>query len=104
MKTPQEIELAFSYAFDTAKEVKIQSRSISGDIENIRIVMENNPNKIWWFAHEFMGNHDIKGNKFFIGYECSARLSQLAQNTDLIESRRIGRFKVRRYRFENITN
>lgn len=99
MHTQQQIESSFDKLV-----INSHVKSNTTDIENIKSIMENNPDKIWWFPYEFMGGHTIKGNTFFIGYECSARLSELSRNTDLIESRRIGRFKVRRYRFENIKN
>lgn len=38
----------------------------------------------------------------FVGYEASARLSELGLHTYMIESRREGKYMARRFRFENI--
>ena len=58
------------------------------------------PNKIWFFAPDFI---QPQSNEFFVGYEASARLSELAKEyPDLIETRRRGKFSDRRLRFENM--
>ena len=58
------------------------------------------PNKIWFFAPDFI---QPQSNEFFVGYEASARLSELAKEyPDLIETRQRGKFSDRRLRFENM--
>lgn len=104
IKTKEQIDRAYLSVQKMALAKMSVTKATNTDVENVRLLMESNPSKIWWFAHEFMGFHNIKGNKFFIGYECSARLSELSNNTQLTETRRASRYKVRRYRFENINN
>ncbi len=54
----------------------------------------------WFFPYEFM-NNDL--GELFVGYEASARLSELARNyPDMIEIRRDGRYIKRRIRWETI--
>jgi len=65
-----------------------------------KIVAEmcSNPDKKWWLPQDFM-----QGGQFFVGYEASARLSELqSENPDMFESQRNGRFIERRIVFENI--
>jgi len=65
-----------------------------------KIVAEmcSNPDKQWWLPKDFM-----QGGQFFVGYEASARLSELqSENPDMFESQRNGRFIERRIVFENI--
>lgn len=52
--------------------------------------------KQWWLPSDFM-----KGGEFFVGYEASARLSELArQYPEMFESRRAGKYMERRIKFE----
>lgn len=56
----------------------------------------SNHEKMWWLPSDFM-----KGGEFFVGYEASARLSELqSDNPEMFESRQAGRFKERRICFE----
>jgi hypothetical protein len=53
--------------------------------------------KQWWLPTDFMKQH----GEFFVGYEASARLSELQrENPDMFESRRAGKYIERRIRFE----
>lgn len=53
--------------------------------------------KEWWLPSDFM-----KGGEFFVGYEASARLSELQrENPTMFESRRAGKYMERRIRFED---
>lgn len=54
-------------------------------------IMESNPSR-WWKASDFMQSHL---QDLFVGYEATARLSELAKK-GLIESRRNGKFMERR--------
>lgn len=57
-----------------------------------------NQDKTWWLPSDFM-----KGGQYFVGYEASARLSELqSENPDMFESKRIGRFMARRLCFETV--
>lgn len=54
----------------------------------------------WWLPIHFM---DSNLGDLFVGYEASARLSELAKdNPQMIQSLPDGRFKKRRIRFETI--
>lgn len=57
--------------------------------EKIIKIMEREPER-WWFAKDFMqpGLGD-----YFVGYEATARLSELA-NKGLVETKRVGRFRA----------
>lgn len=55
----------------------------------------------WWFPQDFMRS----GADLFVGYEASARLSEVASlYPEMIESRREGKYVVRRMRIENLNN
>jgi len=65
-----------------------------------KIVAEmcSNPDKKWWLPQDFM-----QGGKFFVGYEASARMSELqSENPDMFESQRNGKYMERRIKFETI--
>lgn len=67
--------------------------------ERIIEVMVNWSEKVWWYPPDFMR----PGMENFVGYEASARLSELAKlYPDMIESRRTGKFMERRIRWENM--
>ena len=60
--------------------------------------MVENPDKKWWLPMDFM-----QGGQFFIGYEASARLSELqSNNPDIFESQRNGKYIERRIKLETI--
>lgn len=59
--------------------------------EKIINVMETDPDR-WWLPHEFI-QPDLGSN--FVGYEASARLSELAK-MGKVESRREGKYMARR--------
>lgn len=70
--------------------------------QKILTIMLRNPNKDWWYPYDFMRG-DL-GN-LFVGYEASARLSELATNyPDMLESKRAGKYIVRRMRYQNYKN
>ena len=53
----------------------------------------------WWYPHDFMKNLPPE---LFVGYEASARLSELAREyPSMILSEKRGRFIVRRLDWEN---
>ena len=62
--------------------------------------MTKHPDIKWWYAKDFM-QPDL--GECFVGYEATARLSELAQEYPLmIESQKDGRFMKRRFRFEAV--
>lgn len=64
--------------------------------EKIIAKMLSNPDKQWWLPQDFMEN-----DEFFVGYEASARLSELArEHEDAIDSVRQGKYIARRIKFE----
>ena len=61
----------------------------------------DNKSRIWWWSWEFVGKHTSKGG--YLSHRAPARASDLALHIpELVEDRRIGRFKVYRVRLENI--
>lgn len=51
----------------------------------------------WWKPQDFM-----QDDKWFVGYEASARLSELAKMyPEMIESKQDGKYKARRLKLEN---
>lgn len=66
--------------------------------ERIVAIMCINKEQKWWKPHEIM---NTGSGEFFIGYEASARLSELAREyPEMIDSKREGKFYLRRMRFE----
>ena len=77
---------------------------IEKDTQQAKILftMINNPKTTWWYPQDFM-KPDL--GDLFVGYEASARLSELAKDyPEMIDSKRDGKYKVRRLRFENSEN
>ena len=76
-------------------EIKDATKSLTQQ-QMIVATMCQNQNKDWWLPSDFM-----KGGEFFVGYEASARLSELqTDNPTMFESKRCGRFIQRRIKFE----
>lgn len=66
---------------------------------NILATMIRSDAKKWWLPMDFMR----PGMENFVGYEASARLSELGKlYPDMIESRRAGKFVERRISWENM--
>lgn len=66
--------------------------------KKILTIMCQHPEVKWWFPYDFM-KPELGDN--FVGYEASARLSELATNyPDMVESERDGKYIKRRIRFE----
>lgn len=87
------IETAFE---DLKQSIKNGDGSGLSEHDKILLVLRNKPEKIWWLAHHLLGWHEIGGKRFFIGYEVTARFSEVAQDETLIESRRCGKYMARR--------
>lgn len=69
-------------------------------VEKIFALMcHNRYKKQWWYPPDFMQQSN---GDFFVGYEASARLSELADKyPDMVESVRHGKYMLRRIRWEN---
>lgn len=64
--------------------------------QKIVATMCKNSTKEWWLPQDFMQPGD-----FFVGYEASARLSELqSEYPDMFESVRAGKYMKRRIKFE----
>jgi len=63
--------------------------------EKIMKIMEREP-KRWFLAKDFMQPHL---GELFVGYEASARLSELTSK-GMVDTKRIGRFRAVKYRSE----
>jgi hypothetical protein len=65
----------------------------------LKFLYEHQEN-IWWWSWEFVGQHTREGD--FLSHRAPARASDLAlHEPDLVEDRRVGRFKMYRIRLEN---
>lgn len=63
--------------------------------------MLDHTGKIWWWAWEFGGKTNSKGG--YLSHRACARASDLAIfHPELVEDRKIGRFKVYRLKVENM--
>ena len=60
-----------------------------------------NQQQIWWWAWELIGKNTSKGH--YLSHRAPARASDLAiHEPELVEHRKIGRYKVYRLRTENL--
>jgi len=72
-------------------------------IQDVLQVMVDNPQKVWWWAWEFGGRVTSKGG--YLSHRACARASDLAIHyPELVEDRKIGRFKVYRLKVENMAS
>jgi hypothetical protein len=70
-------------------------------IEDVLQFMLDHPQTIWFWSWEFSGYVTSKGG--YLSHRACARASDLAlHHPNLVEDRKIGRFKVYRARVENI--
>lgn len=66
--------------------------------ERIVAIMCMNKQQKWWKPQDIMKTGQ---GELFVGYEASARLSELASDyPEMVESKREGKFYLRRMRFE----
>lgn len=65
----------------------------------LQFMVDNYGERRWWWAWEFVGKKTSKGG--YLSHRAPARASDLALHTDLVEDRKIGRFKVYRVKQEN---
>jgi len=76
---------------------KVKSWTNCQDV--LQIMVDQYETKKWWWAWEFVGRTNSKGR--YLSHRAPARASDLAIHTDLVEDRKIGRFKVYRVKREN---
>lgn len=96
-KYSDRVETAFS-----KMEIKKVGRTkeATGKKDVMQFLMDH-PERIWWWSWELNGNVNSKGA--FLSHRACARASDLAlKHPDLVEDRRISRFKVYRAKLENI--
>lgn len=62
-------------------------------------ILTENPKKVWWFAWEINGSMLTNGKR--LSHRACARATDLVAKSEA-ESRRIGRFKVYRFKFEEL--
>ena len=69
--------------------------------QKILALMSKRQDKDWFFPYDFMD--PALGQQYFVGYEASARLSELAKDhPDMMESKRGGKYIKRRIRWEDM--
>lgn len=65
--------------------------------ETIIKAMLDCPEKEWWYASDF------QKSPYFVGYEASARMSDIAREyPSLVDVSRDGRYRILRIRWENV--
>ena len=68
--------------------------------QKIVAIMCINKTKTWWKSYDLLNATD-GNNDLFIGYEVTARFSELASTyPDMFENKREGKYIIRRMRFE----
>lgn len=66
-------------------------------------MIRNHGKKTYFYAYDFMPPRMSMDDECFVGYEASARMSELARDfPDLIESGKDGKYRTLRFRFENV--
>lgn len=66
----------------------------------LQFMVDNYTTKNWWWSWEFIGKRTSKGS--YLSHRAPARASDLAlHDSDLVEDRKLGRFKIYRVRREN---
>lgn len=95
----KQIEQAFIEKRDWYDKTRGRTKA-TGREAVLQFLLEH-PEKIWWWSWEFVGQHTKDGD--YLSHRSPARASDLAiHEAELVEHRRIGRFKIYRLRRENI--
>ena len=93
----QNVEMEF---IQFQERYSLTKKSQTG-VESVLQFLLDHPERIWWWSWEFVGKNNSKGG--YLSHRAPARASDLAlHEPELVEDRRIGRFKVYRLRRENI--
>ena len=75
-------------------------RKGTSDKTVLQFLVDNYKNKKWYWSWELVGQTNSRGG--YLSHRAPARASDLAlHNPELVEDRKIGRFKVYRVRREN---
>lgn len=70
--------------------------------EKIAALMIRNKQQTWFFPYDFMPPRLPMEHECFVGYEATARISELADKfPEMIEKGREGKYRKIRFRFEN---
>lgn len=78
-----------------------QKRSKTTQCESVLHFLLEHPEKIWWWSYELIGKSTKNGH--YLSHRAPARASDLAiHESQLVEDRSIGRFKIYRLRTENM--
>lgn len=95
--TALEVEREFK-----ALETRVLTHKRGGtNVEDVLRFMYENPHKIWWMSWEFVGQTTKDGK--LLSHKAPARASDLAIfDPQLVEDRKISRFKAYRMRTENM--
>ncbi len=96
MTYEEEIEIEYSRMSANYHSTKRHGTSCK---DVLQFMVDNYKEKVWWWAWEFVGKTTSKGG--YLSHRAPARASDLALHTDLVEDRKIGRFKIYRVRREN---
>ena len=92
-----EIDIEKEYSQMKNKYINGSKKSTSCK-DVLQYMVDNYAEKRWFWAWEVIGKTNSKGG--YLSHKSSARLSDLALHTGLVEDRKIGRFKVYRVRKE----
>ncbi len=95
------IEWEFKKCRDIVSKVKSNGNKHRSVIAVLQLMYDKRNIKCWWFAWEFIDKFNSKHE--YLSHRAPARASDLAIHyPELVEDRKIGRFKVYRLRTENI--
>lgn len=62
-----------------------------------------NKDKEWWYATDFMQPKCNFDSPFYVGYEASARMSQMMHNYPfMFEVAKDGKYRILRFKFEEL--
>lgn len=94
--TREQIENDFSELQSQVKGYKRKDKSLREIIEWVlrNGIDSKGEKRTWWLPHHFMGVWDIAGGKYFVGYTCTQRISELAKETSKYEHRPCGKYKA----------
>lgn len=78
-----------------------RSKNSTSIYDVLQLMLDEKEKVIWWWVWQFMGRLNSKGG--YLSHRACARASDLAiHHPDLVEDRRIGRYKVYRLKVENM--
>jgi hypothetical protein len=92
------------YNFNVDKEFEKRSREGIVSSQNlssyeiIEAVMRKGiqEEKIWWFAYELMGFHTIDGQRYFLSYKATTRISEMVSDQKIESRKTVGKLNLYR--------